>query len=281
MAIPTNRQEFINYCLRKLGEPVIKVNVAVEQVDDRVTDALYRFYERHYEGVEPVWIYHTISDPVKILDSNGEEILDSNGEPLYTTNTDTEKGYISLPNDIIGVVNVLRPIYILSAHRIEYQAFVHELHTMAHSVSFGNLSYYYTAQMNMSLLNRLFNADPTYSYNSITNKLIVAGGLKNSKNAAGGLIIQAFRKIHGETLLSNPTGTSIHNIWKNNWLQRYATALIKEQWAQNLSKYQSVQLLGGVQMNGNEMMAQAKDEIAKLEEELQQTYEEPPGFFMG
>ena len=61
MAKPSSRQELIDYCLRKLGAPVLEINLADEQIDDAVDDALQYFYERHYDGVERMYLKYKIT----------------------------------------------------------------------------------------------------------------------------------------------------------------------------------------------------------------------------
>ena len=65
MAKPSTRQGLIDYCLRKLGAPVLEVNVDDEQIDDLVDDAIQYFNERHYDGVEKMYLkYKITSDDV-------------------------------------------------------------------------------------------------------------------------------------------------------------------------------------------------------------------------
>lgn len=274
---PHTRNEFIEYCLRRLGKPVIEVNVSEAQIEDRVDEALYRFYERHYQAVEEVFILYDITSPELIIDSNGDAVLDSNGEPTYTTNNITD-GYITLDESIIAVTDVLQPnqSFLHSpTSDVDFNAF----YNLA-NVNVTGLNYFYMSQMHVTLLNRFFNPIKTFNFNAVTNKLIIAGGLKSTENKWGGIIIRCLRRIYGETPSHNSTIPS-YNIWKINWLQKYCTALIKQQWGQNLSKYQQVQLLGGVTMNGEQIHQQAEEEIQKLEEQLQLEYEEPPRFSWG
>ena len=62
MAKPTTRQELVDYCLRQLGAPVLEINVADEQVDDLVDDTLQYFNERHYDGVEKMYLKYKITE---------------------------------------------------------------------------------------------------------------------------------------------------------------------------------------------------------------------------
>ena len=65
------------------------------------------------------------------------------------------------------------------------------------------------------------------------------------------------------------------------WVKDYATSLIKKQWGMNMSKFQNVQLPGGVTLNGEKIYSDALEELEKLEEQLRSTYEEPPMDMIG
>jgi len=277
--IPTNREEFSSYCLRKLGDPVIQINVSVPQIEDRIDEALYKFYERHFEGVEEVYIVHDITDPVKILDSNGEPVLDSDGLETYTTGTDTQAGFIQLEDDIVGVVDVFRPRISGNSSSISFTHYMQELYAMIHPNNItGGMAYYYMTRSHLALMDQFFNPDRRYTYNALTNKLVIAGGLKDSDTRYGGVIVRAFRKVHGQERDSN---TLIHNIWKSRWLQSYACALLELQWGQNLSKFNQIALIGGVTLNGLDIYSRAIEKIKELESELELSYELPPTGFMG
>ena len=277
MAIPTNRQDFIDYCFRKLGNPVIQVNVAMEQADDRVDEALIRFHERHYNATEEVFLL------------------------LRITEEDARRGAFNLSRDIVSVTDVFLPTPNAGLFSVEYQLQLENLFSTSLVSNYGDLTYYYMTQANITLINRMFSPVRQYTYNPITNRLVIAGGLKNTGNIAGGVVVRAYKKIYGDEedmhvgldyetekhrevshdRSSHEHGKLVENVWGDRWLQNYTTALIKRQWGTNLSKYQSVQLLGGVQMNGAQITAEADAEIIKLEDELYNTYELPPIFIMG
>jgi len=261
MAVPTDRDSFIQYCLRKLGEPVIKVNVALEQADDRVDEGLQRFHERHYNGSEETFILYKITDK------------------------DVKNGFIVLPRDMVSVTNVFLPTPNAGLFSVEYQLQLENLFSTSLVSNYGDLTYYYMTQANVTLINRIFTPERQYAYNPISNRLVIAGGLVNTKVIAGGIVIRGYKKVYGDKEEERDQGdfdknNVIANIWSERWLQNYVTALIKKQWGQNLSKYQSLQLLGGVTMNGMEIAALAEVEIKELEQELYDTYETPPIFIM-
>lgn len=280
--IPKSREQFKQYCLRKLGEPAIRVNVTPEQVDDRVSEALQLFYERHYDAVEEIFILQDITAPEKIKDSAGEYVLDSAGDYTYTTDTDTDKGYLTLSDDIVAVTDVFRPKNSMGISSVEYQYFINEVANMINPTQINNgLSYYYMFDSHMTMVNRYFNPNLSYNFNPLSKRLFIAGGLKNADNSYGGMVLRALRAITGsDTDIKNDLVADA-NLWSNRWLQNWCTALIKENWGNNLGKYQQVQLLGGVSMNGDQILSTAKEELRELREELQNSYESLPLPFWG
>ena len=62
MASVNSRQGLIDYCLRRLGQPVIEINIDEDQLEERVDDALEYFQEYHFDGVEKVFLKHLITD---------------------------------------------------------------------------------------------------------------------------------------------------------------------------------------------------------------------------
>ena len=82
MAKPTNKEEFKQYCLRKLGHPVIQINVSDEQIDDRVDEAISFFNDYHYNGSEHIYLKHQL------------------------TQTDIDNGYINVPERLLGVTRI-------------------------------------------------------------------------------------------------------------------------------------------------------------------------------
>lgn len=254
---PEDRKSFIEFCLRKLGKGAVNVNITVDQIDDAVDVALNLFWEQHMEGSEEVWLIHTI------------------------TADDVNQKYIQLADDFVAVSNVMRPNIQAGIYSIEYQFFLNELYTMSGLYRYGDISYYIMNKMHLDLMNRYFLPDKSWTYNKTTNKLIVAGGLKNTYYLDGSLIITAHRKVLGEAGdTEDPSNTSYYNIWKNRWLQNYTIALLKKQWATNLTKFQGVQLPGGITMNYNDLKAEAESELEKLDLQLKTEYSWPIDFIM-
>ena len=94
----------------------------------------------------------------------------------------------------------------------------------------------------------------------------------NDVNVDDFIIIECYRKLDPNTY------TDIYN---DIYLKRYTTALIKRQWGANLSKFEGVQMLGGVTLNGAKLFEEAQADIEKLEEQIQLAYELPPNYMIG
>lgn len=126
----------------------------------------------------------------------------------------------------------------------------------------------------------MFSPIPSYNFNPVTRKLIVKG-LAQVTQQAGGILVKCHRKVLGENVSGDTDVEVFENVWNEQWLKDYATALIKKQWGQNLMKYNGVQLVGGVTLNGEALNAEAQADIDKLEEQLQSEYELPVDFYLG
>lgn len=118
MAKPASRQELIDYCLRKLGAPVLEINIDDDQIDDLVDDALQYFYERHFDGVERMYLKYKVSqsdiDRGKAKDTTGVGIVTTSGTsniPGYGStsfNFYENSNYIQVPDSVIGIEKVFK-----------------------------------------------------------------------------------------------------------------------------------------------------------------------------
>lgn len=256
MAIPTDRASFIQYCLRRLGKGAITPNVTPAQCDDRVDDALKKFYQRHYNAVEDVYYI------------------------IVPTEQDLARGYITTPPDVVSVIEVSRPATTSTPYNIEYQWRMSELYTMSSIYRYGDITYYYMSRMHLNLLDRTFSPIPSYNFNPVTRRLIVKG-LAQVTQQAGGILVRAHRKVMGENLSGASDVEVFENVWDEQWLKDYATALIKRQWGQNLIKYNGVALVGGTTLNGEQISNEATAEIEMLEAQLMNEWELPIDFYLG
>ena len=241
MAVPSTRAEFKEYCLRALGKPVIEINVDDDQVDDRIDQALRYYWDYHFDGTEKIYYKHQV-----------------------TANTVSDK-YITLPDNIIGAVSVF-PIGDPATSgndifNIRYQIALNDLYTLT---SVG-LVPYYMAMEHLSMVQEILVGKTPIRYNRHRNILHL--DMDENKLVTGQwLIIEAYQIVDPATYT---------DVWADRWLQYYTTQLIKRQWGANLTKFEGLQLPGGVQFNGAKIYDDAQAEISRLEEEMIANYSLP------
>ena len=242
MAIPSTRAEFKEWCLRKLGKPVIEINVDDDQIDDRIDESLRYYWDYHFDGSEKVYYKH-----------------------LVTADDITNK-YITLPENIIGAVRIFSigdpSISSDDLFNIRYQIALNDLYTLT-SVS---LVPYYMVMEHLALVQQLLVGQKPIRYNRHRNRLHVDTAWGDQIKLGEYILVEAYEVVDPDTW---------SDAWGDRWLQQYATAKIKYQWGTNLSKFIGMQLPGGVQFNGERIMDDAKAEIDKLEAEMITSYSLP------
>ena len=317
MPAPSTRQEFKDYCLRRLGFPVIQINVDDDQVDDRIDDALQFFHDYHFEGCEKMYMKHKF------------------------TQEDIDRRWIYCPDPVLFVIGVL-PFddsnSSVNMFDLRYQLRLHDLYDFT-SVSY--VSYEITMQ-HIRTLNLLFSGTPQFRFNRHHNKLFLDIDWDRDATVGEYVVVECYRKLSPESItltgtvsatnaantltgtgtkfdqeildgdvitiagtelqvnhilspteiqLIKPPTANITNgsivkagmtdVWDDRFLKRYATALIKYQWGSNLSKFAGVQMPGGVTLDGPRIMEEAQREIDKIEEEMQSYNVLPSDFIMG
>jgi len=247
MAI-TSRTLLQDYCLRRLGHPVIEINVDDEQMSDRMDDALQYFAEYHFDGVEKVFLKHTV------------------------TQTDIDNEYIAMADPVISVIRVL-PIPNFNAFQTgffneEFQLRIQDLNTFSGS----SLINWQMSLQNFSMVDHLFTVNATVLFNRKQNKLYLETNWSEKFTVGDVLIIEAYR------ILDPNTYTEVYD---DMFLKKYCTSLIKRQWGENLKKFEGVQLPGGVTLNGKTIYDEAVEEINKIEEQMSLRWELPPTGLLG
>lgn len=242
MAVPTTRAEFITYCLRKLGAPVIEINVDQNQIEDRVDEALQYYWDYHFDGSDKEYYKHII------------------------TQEDVDNRYITLPENIMGVVKIFpfsNTIISPSDYLfdVRYQIALNDLH----SISSTTLVPYYQNLQHISLISEILIGETPIRYNRHMNRLYIDSNWKRL-GVGKYLIVEAYKVVDPDLYA---------DVWKDRWLQKYCTALIKENWGTNLTKFSGMSLPGGVQFNGERILSDAQAEIAKLEEQMSNSYSLP------
>lgn len=246
MAQPTTRNEFKEWCLRKLGRPVIEINVDEDQVDDRVDEALSYYWDYHFDGTEKQYLKHVI-----------------------TANT-ISNGYITIPENIIGVVNLFdinASVSSANLFDIRYQFALNA----AHDISHYSMQEFYMTMQHVAFLQEILTGSQPLRYNRHINRLYI--DMDWDRVTVGEYIIAECYSIIDPATYAD--------VWKDRWLQNYATAKIKYQWGSNLTKFTGMQLPGGVTFNGEQILQDAAADIAKMEEEMIISFSLPLTDLMG
>lgn len=247
MAVPTTRTEFKEYCLRKLGKPVIEINVDDDQVEDRVDEALRYYWDYHFDGSDKIYYRHQV------------------------TATDIANRYITLPENIIGTVRVF-PIGDPSIRsddlfNIRYQIALNDLYSLT-SVS---MVPYFMAMQHLGVISEVLVGQQPIRYNRHMNRLHVDMDW-NTFNAGEYLLVEAYQVVDPAVYA---------DAYGDRWLLNYATAKIKYQWGSNLTKFSGMQLPGGVQFNGDKILEDARAEIEAMEKEMISSYSLPVSDMIG
>lgn len=238
MAIPTTREDFKEFCLRSLGKPVIDINVSDEQVDDRLDQALRFYWDYHFDGTEKIFYKHQIT----------QDTIDNS--------------YIDLPENIIGAVKLFdfTGIYTSGEFSIDYQLALNMFYTLR-----SGLVDYYSARQHIELFNEIVTGKKPIRYNRHRNRLYI-DTTAEKLNLNEWLIVEAYEIVDPQTYT---------DVWSDRWLQHYTSQLIKRQWGANLSKFEGLQLPGGITFNGQKLYDDAEAEIRRLEEEMISNYSLP------
>ena len=250
MANPTSRETLIEYCLRRLGDPVIEINVDPDQLEDRVDEALQYYREYHSEATYRGYMKHLV------------------------TAADVTNEYIPISSNITQVTKLFA-VQSGSVNRnffdIKYQMHLNDIADL-HSY-IGDLAYYEQMQQYLSLLDMRLTGTPQVNYVRKQNRLYIYGDFVDGDIKAGDYIVAEVYNIIDES--------SHTSVWNDLWLKEYTTALIKEQWGANLIKFEGMQLPGGVTLNGRQIFEDARQEIEQLRERIRLEFELPADFFMG
>jgi hypothetical protein len=136
----------------------------------------------------------------------------------------------------------------------------------------SDLSYYVTLQQYLSLLDFTLNKQPSVSYSRITGKL------KFSSSFWDTLFVDDYIMVEASVSVVDGTNTKVYD---NLWVKKYASALIKRQWGENLKKFGDMKLPGGITLNGKTIYDEAIAEQAELEQMMKDTFQAPLGMLIG
>jgi hypothetical protein len=251
MAVVSSRQGLIDHCLRRLGYPVIEINVDDDQIEDRVDDALQFYQEYHSDATSRIYYSYQF------------------------TQEDLDNAYITLPDNTLFVIRALPITQSYATSRsffdIKYQLMLNDMAQMGTYI--GDLAYYEQMQQYISLLDRQLSGMPQVSFRKNQNRLLWYSDMNDEDIRPGNFIV-----LEMYIAIDPQTHTKIYN---DMFIKDYTTQLIKQQWGANLIKFDGMQLPGGVTLNGRQLYDDATGEIDKLRENMRMEHELPPDFFVG
>ena len=275
MAQPSTRQELIDYALRKLGAPVLEINVADEQIDDAVDDAFQLFHERHFDGVARTFLkYQLTADDVSRGRAGGE-----GGAGITTTTTSTtiagatvsfdwyeNSNFLQLPDSVIGIeklykfdaANVSNGMF-----SVKYQLFLNDI---SFNLGYDGLLSYAMTKSYLEDIGFLLTTDKQLRFNKRQNRLYIDIDW-GSAVAGDYIVLDCYR-------IMDPNDFS--NVYNDSFVKLYLTALLKKQWGQNLIKFKGAKLPGGIELNGRDIYEDAEKELEAIKEKMMLEYEIPP-----
>lgn len=248
MATTTTRKGFKDYCLRRLGFPVIDINVDDDQVEDRIDDALQYWTDYHYDGMLKTYYVHKLTQ-----EDITNHYLDMSG---IRDNANNEV-------EVVGVTRIF-PIQdsmsTVGMFDLRYQLRLNELYDFT---SASYINYTLTLQ-HLRSLEIMFTGEVPIRFQRHTKKLFIDWNWGQQGISIGSpVIIECYTSLNPDIY---------GDIWNDRWLKEYATALIKRTWGNNLKKFAGMQLPGGVLLNGGDIYNEAENEIKALEAEMETRY---------
>ena len=277
MAQPSSRQELIDYCKRQLGAPVLEINVADEQIDDIVDDAVQFFHERHFDGVISTYLKYQITQddidrgraPSGSVPSAGIAVTTATTNIVGTATTFTYRensNFLQVPPSVIGINKIFRfdgtNTTTNNMFSVKYQLFLNDIYYWGST----ELLTYAMVKTYLEDIDFLLNTEKQIRFNQRQDRLYL--DIDWGSVAVGDwFIIDCYRTL-------DPNDYS--RVWNDSFLKKYLTSLIKKQWGQNLIKFQGVKLPGGVELNGRQLYDDAQKELDVIMEKMSSTYELPP-----
>lgn len=231
----TNRSDFKDYVLRRLGAPVQQINVDDEQVEDRIDDALQYFSDYHYAGSQKLMYKHQI------------------------TQEDIDNKYLTIPEHISNIESVFsmnsNGSYGGALFNIRYHITINEVFSHQFTTS---LVPYYLAMRRLEDMNFLFDTKPSIRFNKHTGRLDMNIDW-SSVSVDNFILCEAVGFV-------DPN--EYERVWDDRWLKEYATQLVKRQWGENLKVFGGIVLLNGITLNGKEIYDEADTKIQQMEETM-------------
>jgi hypothetical protein len=278
MAKIQNRQQLKDYCLRKLGYPVIEINVDDAQIEDRLDDALLLFSEMHYDGTERVFLPKQLTQTdidQQYIDLEAPTVADPSKNIVAAPAMDTDGNSILSIVRVFQLFNTLGGSAGVNIFDAKYQIALSDLFGLYSSTgsgfTMGSIQHYDITKRHLGLLQDYLTPEKAVRFSKVTNKIYLDATWKDYQ-PGDWLMFEVYKILDAETY---------PEIYNDRMLKAYTTALIKKQWGSNLSKYNGIALAGGVTLNGSQIFTEAIQEIDLLEKEMSSRYELPPDFMVG
>ena len=281
MAKPTTKQELKDFCLRKLGAPVLEINVSDEQIDDAYDDTLQLFQERCYNGVERTYLKHQITQAdIDRGDATNQDGSTNTVGIVTTSATSTSvsglgtvssdwyetSNFLQVPDSVVGIEKIFKfDASTISGgmFSIKYQLFLNDV---AFNLGYNGLLSYAMTKSYLQDIDMLLTTDKQVRFNQRQDRLYMDIDW-GSVQKDDWIIMDCYRAL-------NPADFT--RVWNDSFLKKYLTQLVKRQWGQNLLKFQGVKLPGGVELNGRQIFDDAQKELDNIKEQMSNTYELPP-----
>ena len=277
MAVPTSRGQLINFGLRKLGYPVLEINLDTDQIHDALDDTLQLYQERHYNGIERMFLKYKITqediDRGSAKGTDGVGIVTTTG--IQTSNVTVQSNFyetsnfLSVPDHVLGVHRIFKfdsSSISGGMFSIKYQLFLNDLYYF-NSV---NLLQYAMTKTYLEDIDHLLTTEKQIRFNQRQDRLYldIDWGAQQVEDF---IVIDCFRALDPDNF------TQVYN---DPFVKLYLTALIKRQWGQNLIKFRGTKLPGGIELNGREIYDDAIRDLDSIKQRMQE-YETPPLDFIG
>ena len=278
MAAPSTKAEFKDYCLRQLGAPVLEINLDDDQIDDRIDDALQYFHERHYDGSEKMYLKHKFTEDDVTRFTTQNETASTTAPDA--TGWENRKNFLEIPEHVFGISRVygISSSFVRnSLFGLNNQYYLMDLfsYTSGTGLAFGGVDMvnYYMVKQHFETIDMIINTGSLvgYRFNIRADRLYI--DIDPDR-----IVKDQFLIIDCHRALDPAEYTQV---WDDFFLKKYATALLKKQWGQNLIKFNGVQLPGGVSINGMQIYKEACEEIDELMEKSISTFELPPMDMIG
>ena len=281
MAKPASRSQFIDYCKRQLGAPVLEINVADEQIEDIVDDAIQYFQERHFDGVAQTYLKYKVTqddiDRGKGPGTTGVVGLTTTSATADIAGNEIQfdyeenSNYLAIPPAVIGCTKVFHfdgsNTITNNMFSVKYQLFLNDIYYWGAT----ELLTYAMTKTYLEDINFLLTTEKQIRFNQRQDRLYLDIDW-GSQTKDTFIVIDCFRALDPE---------EYKQVYNDPFVKRYFVALMKKQWGMNLIKFRGTKLPGGIELNGREIYDDGVRELEELRSRMMMDYETPPLDFIG